>query len=50
MLERKPIITFEFQLGESGVYNKRYAYNIYEVLALLGGMSEIIMFAAAFCV
>ena len=48
MLEAKPVIVFEFQLGESGVFNKRYAYNIYEVLALVGGMSEIVLVVGLF--
>ena len=46
--DANPVIVFEIQLGESGVYNKRYAYNIYEVLALIGGMSEIIIVAMVF--
>ena len=36
-----PVIIFEIQLGESGVYNKRLAYNIYEVLALIGGQAWV---------
>ena len=45
--DAKPVIIFELQMQESGIFIKRFAYNIAQVLALVGGLQKGVFIAMA---